>query len=56
MFWPKPDKEKDRFYLLPGMGGSALRRKRKVFLVWSILAGIVVSAILAAGFYFANLR
>jgi hypothetical protein len=55
MFWKK-NKEQERFYLLPGMGGRNLRRKRKVFLIWSVATGIVVSAVLAAGFYFANLR
>ena len=43
MPWFQRDKEKDRFYLLPGMGGRALRRKRKVILQWSIVAGLLVS-------------
>ena len=45
-------KERERFYLLPGMGGSALRRKRKVMLRWSIAAGLLVSGIMAAVLYF----
>jgi hypothetical protein len=45
-------KERERFYLLPGMGGSALRRKRKMMLRWSIAAGLVVSAVVAAALYF----
>ena len=45
------DKEKERFYLLPGMGGRNLRRKRRVILLWSIVAGLVVSAGLAAVLY-----
>jgi hypothetical protein len=41
------DREKERFYLLPGMGGRALRRKRKVILQWSVAAGVCVSAVVA---------
>src|ERR1044071_4100662 len=37
-------KERQRYYLLPGMGGSAMRRKRRIILCWSLLAGILVSA------------
>jgi hypothetical protein len=44
-------KEKQRYYLLPGMGGSALRRKRKLILQWSIAAGLCVSAIVAGLLY-----
>ena len=33
------------------MGGSALRRKRKIMLQWSILAGLLVSAIVASLLY-----
>ena len=46
------NKERERFYLLPGMGGSALRRKRKIMLKWSIVAGLLVSAIVASLLYF----
>ena len=41
------DKEKERFYLLPGMGGKNLRRKRRKILQWSIIAGLFTSALLA---------
>jgi hypothetical protein len=41
------NKEHRRFYLLPGMGGRALRRKHRRFLVWSIAIGLVVSGVLA---------
>jgi hypothetical protein len=44
-------KEPERFYLLPGMGGSALRRKRKLFLQWAIAAGLFVSALVAGLLY-----
>jgi hypothetical protein len=46
------NKERQRYYLLPGMGGSAMRRKRKLMLQWSIAAGLCVSAIVAALLYF----
>ena len=45
-------KERERFYLLPGMGGSALRRKRKMMLQWAIAAGLCVSAIMAGLLYY----
>jgi hypothetical protein len=48
----KRDPEKDRFYLLPGMGGRALRRKRKVILIWSIIAGLLTSGMVAAMLFF----
>jgi hypothetical protein len=44
-------KERERFYLLPGMGRSASKRKRKVFLRWSLLTGVAVSALLAYFLY-----
>jgi hypothetical protein len=50
------DKERQRFYLLPGMGGSAARRKHKRILQWSIAAGLVVSALVAAAIYLLNRR
>ena len=46
MPWLERDRERDRFYLLPGMGGKALRRKRRRILLWAIGAGLVVSAVL----------
>ncbi len=53
VFWSKPDKERERFYLLPGQGGRGLRRKRTIILVWSIIAGLLVSSLLALGLYLA---
>jgi hypothetical protein len=47
MAWFAHDKEKERFYLLPGMGGRNLRRKRTIILRWSIVAGLFTSAALA---------
>jgi len=54
MIWPKRDKEKERFYLLAGMGGRSLRRKRRIFLAWSVAAGLVVSVVMAIILYFVN--
>ena len=50
------DKEKERFYLLPGMGGRNLRRKRRIILKWSIVAGLFVSALLAYILYWISSR
>jgi hypothetical protein len=51
MGWFGPDKERQRFYLLPGMGGRALRRKHRRILGWSIAFGLVISAILTCILY-----
>ncbi len=47
-------KERQRFYLLPGMGGRNLMRKRKVIMRWTIFVGLLVSAVLAAILYLTN--
>ena len=54
MFHSKADKERERFYLLPGMGGREARRKHIRFLRWSALAALGMSAILAALMYLLN--
>lgn len=51
MRWFEREKERQRFYLLPGMGGSALRRKHRRILGWSIAIGLLVSAVLAILLY-----
>ena len=56
MGWFSPDKERDRFYLLPGMGGKAMRRKRNAMLLWAMLAGLVVSVTFAATLYWLHSR
>jgi hypothetical protein len=43
----RPKDEKERYYLLPGQGGSSYRRKQKAILKSAIVVGVVVSAILA---------
>jgi hypothetical protein len=54
MFATKKHKERERFYLLPGMGGRNLRRKRRLILAWSIAAGLAISALLAGILYLVN--
>jgi len=54
MFWQKRDKEKERFYLLAGMGGRSARRKHRIFLLWSVVAGLIVSIIVAIILYSFN--
>jgi hypothetical protein len=54
MFGFKRNKEAERFYLLPGQGGAAFRRKQKSLLRWSILVGLIISALLGALMYYLN--
>jgi hypothetical protein len=48
------DTDKHRFYLLPGQGGRAHRRKQWRILSWSLFAALVVAGILAALMYLLN--
>ena len=52
MLWFGRNKEPQRFYLLPGMGGRALRKKQRLFLRWSIAIGLVVSGVVTCLLYF----
>jgi hypothetical protein len=54
--WLERDKERDRFYLLAGMGGKAYRRKRRLIFFWSIGAGLLVSAVLACILFLVSSR
>jgi hypothetical protein len=54
MFRPKPDKEPERYYLLPGQGGREARRKHLYFLKLSIVAALGLSVILAVLMYLLN--
>jgi len=47
----KVSKEHERYYLLPGMGGRARRRKVMEMVGWGILGGVVASLLLAIGLY-----
>ena len=51
MRWFERDKEPQRFYLLPGMGGKARRRKELRNLRWSLAVALVVSGVLACALY-----
>ncbi len=44
-------KERERYYLLAGMGGRAARRKHKWMLQWAIITGLGASAVLASLMY-----
>jgi len=50
----KRNKEAERFYLLPGQGGEAFRRKQRFILRWSILVGLILAAAMGALMYFLN--
>lgn len=54
MFGLKDNKEPERFYLLPGQGGRAARRKHLYFLKWSIVVALGMSSILALVMYLLN--
>jgi hypothetical protein len=45
------EEERSRFYLLPGMGGRAYRRKHNLTLVSAIIVGFIISVIFAAALY-----
>jgi len=51
MFRSKRNKGDKRFYLLPGQGGVAHRRKQNLILTWSVVVALIVSAILAAAMF-----
>jgi len=53
VFWRKKNKEENRYYLLPGMARSNRRRHRQV-VWWSIVFGIIFSALFGAFLYFIN--
>lgn len=46
--------ERERFYLLPGMGGRAYRRKQEFILKAALLAALAISGILAVILYCIN--
>jgi hypothetical protein len=50
-FRSKRGKEHQRFYLLPGQGGEAYRRKQRFILKWSVIAALLGSGILGALMY-----
>ncbi len=52
MRWFERNKEPERFYLLPGMGGRARRQKELRYLRWSIAVALLVSGVMAVILYF----
>jgi hypothetical protein len=50
------DKERDRYYLLPGMSRRALRRKQKIMVFWALAVGLVISTVFAAVIYWCATR
>jgi hypothetical protein len=54
MLFAKKDKPRERYYLLPGMGGRANRQKLWMMLGWGLLGGIATSAIVGLALYLIN--
>jgi len=48
------DKEKERYYLLPGQGGRMARRKHRRILLAAIGFGLIASAILVGVLWLIN--
>jgi hypothetical protein len=48
------NEEQNRFYLFPGQGGKAYRRKQRIIIAWSIVVALVISAIFAGILYLVN--
>lgn len=51
MFNSRKNKEEHRYYLLPGMGRSNKRHRAQVFR-WSVVFGLIVSAIFGVILYY----
>jgi len=49
---PRPTEEKERYYLLPGQGGSNYRRKQKFIIQSSLVVGSIVSLVFGVVMYF----
>jgi len=54
MIFKSKDKERERYYLLPGMSGRAWRQKLKSMVGWGLLAGVATSLVVAALLYLIN--
>jgi hypothetical protein len=46
--------ERERYYLLPGMGGKLFARKRRMIMVWTLLVGSLVSLVVAVILYYTH--
>ena len=49
------DRERNRFYLLPGQGGRAFHRKQRSIFVAALVVGLVVSVFIALALYFTHI-
>lgn len=55
MSWFQRDrKEPERFYLLPGQGGRARLRKKRMMLLWSLAVGLPIAVLVAVTLYWLN--
>jgi len=52
MFGFEKNKERERYYLLAGMGGKAARRKHRWMMQWAIVTGVIVSIIVGVLMYY----
>jgi hypothetical protein len=50
------EKEPERYYLFPGMGGRAARRKQMMMLKAGVAVGLVIAGILVLFLYFLHNR
>ena len=48
------NKRRERYYLLPGMGGRMMRQKQRTILKWSIVVSVIFSVLLALLMYWFN--
>ncbi|MFM2296188.1 MAG: hypothetical protein RLZZ350_2601 [Verrucomicrobiota bacterium] len=48
------DREHERYYLFPGQGGSMVRRKQRMMIVWALAVGLTVSAVLGFAIWWVN--
>ncbi len=54
MLFRKVDKDRDRYYLLAGMGKRLALKKRRLFMAWSLAIGIIAAGLLAVIIYLLN--
>jgi hypothetical protein len=47
MMWFGTNKERERYYLLAGMGGLPQRRRQRLQLAWAVVVGLTVSLAIA---------
>jgi hypothetical protein len=52
----RSNKEPERYYLLPGMGGRLAFAKRKIAMMWALGLGTTTAAIVAVVIYFMSTR